>query len=975
MQTQALKKALGQQGVRVRIDLLFAGLAFASLVGCGYSGSAGSMHPTIVIRGIVQGGAAPVSNAKIQLYAVGTSGVGSQADPLLDEPVTSTESGAFEIPASYECPSAAAEMYVVARGGKSAPSASSENSSLALASVVGPCSSPATTVLVNEVTTIGMVWPLANYIKSAAAVGSNAGDTEFTSAAATIPQFVNLLEGTSPGSATAESYFTQTNKLYSLANLLNQCVNSTGGKAGDGSPCGTLFAMASTATSVPEDTFSAAVNIAQSPYNHVAQIYGLAETAAFFQPALEGAPLDWTLQLSHHIATPVISVATGTYSGAQYVSVSDSSFGSTIYYTTDGTTPSAASKAYAAPLSIRATTTIEAIAITGGSQSAIASSTLTIATIPSTTHTAPGTPTAAVPFATPANPSATTAVALKFIVQPSSTTAGAILSPAIQVAVEDASGRTLSTATNLVIISLFSGTGLSRITQTEPENGIATFSNLAVGTAGSYSLVASSAGLASARTNTFTIKAPSRGKTYYLSSSGNDSKNGLSLSSAWLTPHHTGLNCGDTILAAAGNYNASNFDMNHWGTVNCPSNNNVVWLECAEFAACTITDSSGHSGIRVDQSYWGIQGWSIGPLSGTGVEGQGGGIVFTPSTCTSIHHLIAANNVVSDAQTVGIGTYNNGWAGCSTPISTDYVAIVGNIVYNSAQANGGCFSGISLYQPVQTDSSPGTHIYVAGNFSYGNLDPNPCGGASPTDGEGIIFDTFDGSQGGFTTPYAAQAVVENNLLIHNGGRGITVFNNAAGTAHAKVFVVGNTIWGNNTDPNQDGPCGDLLLYAVKNTSIYNNAIVATGTGGCGTQLAYAIYGGQLDDSDQVYQNAGFSPAGKNAVVFDSPAFTLGASMSAVNPGFVSPQAPGYPSCSEAVNAVACMSQVIGNFAISNSAVNAMGYHLPSTKPVSNPLYPAWLCTVQMPNGLDNASCFPINGYVMQARATPARSGH
>jgi hypothetical protein len=396
--------------------------------------------------------------------------------------------------------------------------------------------------------------------------------------------------------------------------------------------------------------------------------------------------------------------------------------------------------------------------------------------------------------------------------------------------------------------------------------------------------------------------------------------------------------------------------MYHWGTVSCPSNNNVVWLKCASFAACTITDSSGHSGLRVDQSYWGVQGWSIGPLSGTGVEGQGSGIAFVPSGCQSIHHVIAANNIVHDAQTGGIMTYPNGWSGCNTPIGEDYIAVVGNIVTNAAQASGACFSGISIYQPVQADNASGTHIYVAGNFSFGNIDPNPCGGASPTDGEGIIFDTFDGSQAGFSTPYAAQAVAENNLLVANGGRGITVVNNTAGSAHAAIYLVGNSLWGNSTDPDQGGPCSDLVLYSVKNTSAYNNAIEATGSGGCGSQGAYAIYGGQLDASDQLYQNAGSSPSGENALMQSVANFTLGSSMSAVNPEFVNPQSPGTPACSGADNTVACMNSAIGNFAITNSSVSGDGYHLPGTGSAGNDLYPSWLCSVQMPSGIDNPGC-------------------
>jgi hypothetical protein len=449
---------------------------------------------------------------------------------------------------------------------------------------------------------------------------------------------------------------------------------------------------------------------------------------------------------------------------------------------------------------------------------------------------------------------------------------------------------------------------------------------------------------------------PALAVTYYLSPDGNDTSSGTSMLSPWLTPSHSGLVCGDVIMALPGDYSAQNFDMNHWGIVSCSANNNVVWLKCGSFAACTIADASGHSGLRVDQSYWGVQGWSIGPLSGTGVEGQGSGIIFVASNCASIHHLIAANNVVHDAQAGGIGTYNNGWSGCGRPISEDYIAIVGNIVYNSAQSSGECFSGISIYQPVQTDNLPGTHIYIAGNFSFGNMDPNPCAGTSPTDGEGIILDTFDGSQGTFQTPYAAQADVENNVLVSNGCSGITVFQNSEGSVHSMIYLIRNTLWGNNTDPNQGGMCGDMLLYSTKNTIVYRNVVVTRSTGGCGPLSAFAVYGGVLDASDLVFQNDEYSPYGNSAIAENSPTFVYGNNLSGVNAEFGNPEAPAAPNCSGSQNTVSCMRSVIAAFRISNPIVSGLGFQVPTGHSVHNPLYPSWLCTAEMPSKIDNPGC-------------------
>jgi N-acetylneuraminic acid mutarotase len=78
-------------------------------------------------------------------------------------------------------------------------------------------------------------------------------------------------------------------------------------------------------------------------------------------------------------ATPTFSVPAGTYTSAQTVTISDSTSGATIYYTTDGTTPTAKSTVYTGTISVSATETIQAIAVaTGYSNSAVASATYTM---------------------------------------------------------------------------------------------------------------------------------------------------------------------------------------------------------------------------------------------------------------------------------------------------------------------------------------------------------------------------------------------------------------------------------------------------------------------------------------------------------------------------------------------------------------------------------------------------------------------
>ena len=78
-------------------------------------------------------------------------------------------------------------------------------------------------------------------------------------------------------------------------------------------------------------------------------------------------------------ATPAFSPAPGTFTSVQSVSLSDSTTGAAIYYTTNGSTPTAASTLYSAPIAVSATTTIEAIAVASGyTNSAVATGAYTI---------------------------------------------------------------------------------------------------------------------------------------------------------------------------------------------------------------------------------------------------------------------------------------------------------------------------------------------------------------------------------------------------------------------------------------------------------------------------------------------------------------------------------------------------------------------------------------------------------------------
>jgi sugar lactone lactonase YvrE len=84
-------------------------------------------------------------------------------------------------------------------------------------------------------------------------------------------------------------------------------------------------------------------------------------------------------KVQYQTAAPVFAPAAGTYTSAQSVTITDTTAGATIFYTTDDSTPTASSTAYTTPIAVSSTETLKAIATSSEyNDSSIASATYTI---------------------------------------------------------------------------------------------------------------------------------------------------------------------------------------------------------------------------------------------------------------------------------------------------------------------------------------------------------------------------------------------------------------------------------------------------------------------------------------------------------------------------------------------------------------------------------------------------------------------
>jgi hypothetical protein len=523
---------------------------------------------------------------------------------------------------------------------------------------------------------------------------------------------------------------------------------------------------------------------------------------------------------------------------------------------------------------------------------------------------------------------------LAFSQQPSSASTGATIEPAVTVVVEDSTGNPVTGAVNAVTLSLTTGSGLSGTLTATAQNGVATFSNLSVSTAGTYTLTATSTGLTSATSSSFTISTPAgTGANYYISPSGSDSNSGTSPSSPWLTPNHA-INCGDVISAASGTYSAGNFGNGKWGTVSCPAGNNVAWLQCATFDTCKIS-TSGSSGMQVSAPYWGVQGWEV-------TTGSPGYACFNVQTSgsQSVHHVVFANDVANGCYGGGFQTYSS-----SSTAVTDYIAFVGDIAYNAAQGSDACHSGFTIGFIRPSDTAAGTHLFVAGNYGWDNFDPGSCAGTAATDGEGMELDTLDKYN------YNQQVAIENNIFVGNGGRGIEE-NNNNGTTPATVYIKNNTTYGNNAQAGQAYPVanGEINVVEANNTTATNN-LTMTSQATTGGDAIYAFALNPLGTGNTASGNWLYSAGGNTT--FGSG---YGTNVTGTNPAFANPVIPGAPSCSGTANVPACAATLIANFTPTASGASAYGYQKPSTTSVTDEVYPQWLCNVNLPPGLVTPSC-------------------
>lgn len=347
--------------------LSFAALALAALAlsGCGsniLSTSSSDITPARIngVGGTVYGGALPISGAHVTLWETDLASTGypsaSNENATAVQTVTTGSNGSFQFSA-FTCgtptatnatgtPVAGPFLYLTSTGGNTGAGV---NSNTYLINALGPCSylesgsvNPSLKASINEATTVAAAIALGRFIyvdttKAAVYINAPANNNAVTgSCSGTGSSMVcasaglshafanayNLVDGINfagvspsgggrtsivanpmtgtPANATA---VVPQAEISALANIIQSCVNSTGGSGtggsgggSDGTACGSLFSLAATASgTVPTDTIDAAINIVQNPTRSVGSLFSLIPPTPEFTPTLSAAPHDWSV--------------------------------------------------------------------------------------------------------------------------------------------------------------------------------------------------------------------------------------------------------------------------------------------------------------------------------------------------------------------------------------------------------------------------------------------------------------------------------------------------------------------------------------------------------------------------------------------------------------------------------------------------------------------------------------------------------
>ena len=424
-------------------------------------------------------------------------------------------------------------------------------------------------------------------------------------------------------------------------------------------------------------------------------------------------------------------------------------------------------------------------------------------------------------------------LALAFSQQPTNTAAGVSISPAVTVQVKDSNGILVASSTASVALAITSGTPTTggpgtlsgTLTQTAV-NGVATFNNLSVNTAGTgYSLTATSTGVSAGTSSTFNVTGGAVDH-FAISTISSPQTAGTAFQIATIAAKDTNNNTvtGFTSTVTFGG-TAGVTGTSAAFTAGILSNASVTPTVAGSNLTLTVTDGSSHTGSA---SIATINPGSLASFAFALASPQTNGVAFTgPNTLTAKD---ASGNTITNFN----ASTNNVIISAVSPLSGTVSGIHGSNVLNlSGDFTNGVANLTSLGMIYTGNAATGTFTATSGGKTgtSGSVTVN----AGPLDhflveksGGGAIGTQTAGTA--FSLRITAQDVNNNT---------VTSFTSSASLTSTGALTVSPVTSGAFT-------AGVLDPQSVTITNTGSFTITATASSKTGTGAAFTVNSGALD---------------------------------------------------------------------------------------------------------------------------------
>jgi hypothetical protein len=300
---------------------------------------------------------------------------------------------------------------------------------------------------------------------------------------------------------------------------------------------------------------------------------------------------------------------------------------------------------------------------------------------------------------------------------------------------------------------------------------------------------------------------------YYVSPTGNDTKDGKTESTAFKTAQKAANLTlpGDTVFFMTGTFAVTNTFLAIYRSGSSSAwivykalKGNTPKVKVSGSVWSTILISANYIVFENIELEGNLQNLKLADAEASEAEAEAGGTNWTKyavynnggitlggNDSPGNHHIIVRNCKIHDFPGGGI-----------QGIKSDYVTVENNLIYNVNWYTMYASSAISLWHTYNSDMETGYKNFVRGNICYNSktlVKWISC--KCMSDGNGIIIDDNRQTQAGaLGTAYVGRTLVENNVCFNNGGSGIhayssnhvdiinnTTFNNGTVVGYAEIF--------------------------------------------------------------------------------------------------------------------------------------------------------------------------------------------